>query len=472
MTYLLQDAAGCAETRRYARWFADRPEAMWLLRKAHNERMPTMTTLDIAKDLRAILATLNRANESGVITDTIWHGPAETLWDMVEHTIAAAEAQADELERLRAQVAQRSGLDELRDMLRAEVDRLNAGKVAPAVTVADILAEFDRRAAPGTGFYEPEEPAQIIRAMLAASPAAPAQQAAQAERVAPLQWESAEEARKDRAHAEDYYRQAERLLTASERTLHDEISRLRAQVASLSREAWTWSKALEAVTSAAQAHDLADSVCAACQGTGTVTDAEGADWECPQKCASHPPAQGLERQAEPVATRWHDKWRVVPVAPTTGMLIAGNHCQPGDYSAALVWSSMLEAAERSTELSYTRPLPQDMRAQAPAAEPLTKKRLKAVLQELAESIDSYNIVMTHWPEVARAIERAHGIGMAAAPVTLTDDARDAARYRWLREENQKVAGPAAYAPWGGEIMFGAELDAALDKAMAAAKEQQ
>ena len=42
MTYLLQDAAGCAETRRYARWFADRPEAMWLLRKAHNERMTTM----------------------------------------------------------------------------------------------------------------------------------------------------------------------------------------------------------------------------------------------------------------------------------------------------------------------------------------------------------------------------------------------------------------------------------------------
>ncbi len=51
--------------------------------------------------------------------------------------------------------------------------------------------------------------------------------------VAPLQLETAEEARKDRAHAEAYYRQAERLLTANERTLHDEVSRFRAQVAHL-----------------------------------------------------------------------------------------------------------------------------------------------------------------------------------------------------------------------------------------------
>lgn len=63
---------------------------------------------------------------------------------------------------------------------------------------------------------------------------------------------------------------------------------------------------------------------------------------------------------------WHSRWRVVPVEPTTGMLIAGNHCQPGDYSAALVWQSMLAAAERSTELAYTRPLPQDMPTVPPA----------------------------------------------------------------------------------------------------------
>lgn len=52
------------------------------------------------------------------------------------------------------------------------------------------------------------------------------------------------------------------------------------------------------------------------------------------------------------------KWRIVPLEPTTGMLIAGNHCQPGDYSAKLVWEKMIEAADRSREL-YDRPLWQD-----------------------------------------------------------------------------------------------------------------
>ena len=44
----------------------------------------------------------------------------------------------------------------------------------------------------------------------------------------PLMLETAEEARKDRAHAEAYYRQAERLLTANEATLHAEVQGLRA----------------------------------------------------------------------------------------------------------------------------------------------------------------------------------------------------------------------------------------------------
>lgn len=48
--------------------------------------------------------------------------------------------------------------------------------------------------------------------------------------AAPLQLETAEEARKDRAHAEAYYRQAERLLTANEATLHAEIERLRSDL--------------------------------------------------------------------------------------------------------------------------------------------------------------------------------------------------------------------------------------------------
>lgn len=41
--------------------------------------------------------------------------------------------------------------------------------------------------------------------------------------------------------------------------------------------------------------------------------------------------------------------------------------------------------------------------------PLTAKDLRDVLRQVAESIDAPNIVMTHWPLVARAIEAAHGI---------------------------------------------------------------
>lgn len=44
---------------------------------------------------------------------------------------------------------------------------------------------------------------------------------------APLQLETAEEARKDRAHAEAYYRQAEKLLTGTEATLHAELNFVR-----------------------------------------------------------------------------------------------------------------------------------------------------------------------------------------------------------------------------------------------------
>jgi Lar family restriction alleviation protein len=123
------------------------------------------------------------------------------------------------------------------------------------------------------------------------------------------------------------------------------------------------------------------------------------------------------------------------------------------------------------------------RAQAPAAEPLTETPTAWAVRSVSANFLGLYSTEGHArsmmadrsrPDDAELVplhERAHGIGTAAAPVTLTDDARDAARYRWLREENQKVAGPAAYAPWGGEIMFGAELDAALDKALAAAKEQ-
>ena len=72
--------------------------------------------------------------------------------------------------------------------------------------------------------------------------------------------------------------------------------------------------------------------------------------------------------AETLAANVPAGWKLVPVEPTTGMLVAGNHCQPGDYSAKLVWQSMLEAADRSAELSYLRPLPQDV-ATPPAPAP-------------------------------------------------------------------------------------------------------
>lgn len=41
---------------------------------------------------------------------------------------------------------------------------------------------------------------------------------------------------------------------------------------------------------------------------------------------------------------------------------------------------------------------------------------------------------------------------------------DAERYRWLRSENQMVAGPCAYGPWMGPPMFNYELDSAIDAA--------
>ena len=44
-------------------------------------------------------------------------------------------------------------------------------------------------------------------------------------------------------------------------------------------------------------------------------------------------------------------------------------------------------------------------AQAPRDVPrLTDAQMRAVLQETAEGLDSMDIVMTHWPQVARAVE--------------------------------------------------------------------
>ncbi len=48
-------------------------------------------------------------------------------------------------------------------------------------------------------------------------------------------------------------------------------------------------------------------------------------------------------------------------------------------------------------------------AAPPQRKPLTEEKLRDVLRQVAEGIDAPNIVMTHWPLVARAVEAAHGI---------------------------------------------------------------
>lgn len=53
-------------------------------------------------------------------------------------------------------------------VLEDEVDEFKLERFAALVAAAEreaIAAEFDRRAEPGTGFYEPDEPAAIIRAL-------------------------------------------------------------------------------------------------------------------------------------------------------------------------------------------------------------------------------------------------------------------------------------------------------------------
>ena len=79
---------------------------------------------------------------------------------------------------------------------------------------------------------------------------------------------------------------------------------------------------------------------------------EGAEFlgaEPDDEAAPQPPAEAQE----PVK---RGEWLWVPETPTTGMLVAGNHGQPGDFSAAKVWRDMTAAAIRSAELSYTRPI--------------------------------------------------------------------------------------------------------------------
>lgn len=68
-----------------------------------------------------------------------------------------------------------------------------------------------------------------------------------------------------------------------------------------------------------------------------------------------------QAQPEPV---WRGRWAWVPIEPTTAMLIAGSHGQPGEFSALKVWQDMIGPARRD----YTAPIDPPKAAQ-PQAQP-------------------------------------------------------------------------------------------------------
>jgi len=125
-------------------------------------------------------------------------------------------------------------------------------------------------------------------------------------------------------------------------------------------------------------------------------------------------------------------WRVVPVEPTAGMLVAGNHGQPGDFSAAKCWSDMLEAADRSTELRYLRPRLEGTKAPTPPASAAPARQQLRELVDLVwnEATESTAVPETPWAD--RLIDRVFG---SAAPSPQGDarDREDAERYRTLKQ---------------------------------------
>ena len=78
-------------------------------------------------------------------------------------------------------------------------------------------------------------------------------------------------------------------------------------------------------------------------------------FEPPARAALRMCADGLRMLVDfSQRSRQHEsEWVVVQREPTTAMLIAGNHCQPGDYQASVVWKEMVAASERGRD--YQRP---------------------------------------------------------------------------------------------------------------------
>lgn len=150
-----------------------------------------MTTPDIAEALHLADQLNWWTNNTSGHPDDVMTSSATMLRALADRCVE----QDAELERLRAQVAQGTGLDALRDMLRAEVDRLTAapaaGNVAtPAgwklVPEAAGIGMLQAALNASRQIRDNEAPlprnremwaAEIVwEAMLAASPAAPAQQ--------------------------------------------------------------------------------------------------------------------------------------------------------------------------------------------------------------------------------------------------------------------------------------------------------
>lgn len=190
------------------------------------------------------------------------------------------------------------------------------------------------------------------------------------------------------------------------------------------------------------------------------------------------------------------KWAWLPVEPSTAMLIAGNHGQPGDFSALKVWQDMIAALDRSAD--YTRPLdpPTEAAPQQEAQEPCPTCAALArtvMLDQVSfdrkpdcygirqitddEGVEEWEDIRTS-PDVAR--EEANDMMATGrgeiyevvplwttpqpAPAPLSDDAKDAARYRWLRATTNYVTS-------NGERIdvrnMPEKWDAAIDAALAA-----
>ncbi|MFN7042329.1 MAG: hypothetical protein ACK4OH_14350 [Acidovorax temperans] len=143
--------------------------------------------------------------------------------------------------------------------------------------------------------------------------------------------------------------------------------------------------------------------CATCNDQGAVGNILNAE-PCPDCTATR---GALRQQAAPKAAPGEPikrgKWAWLPVEPSTAMLIAGNHGQPGDFSALKVWQDMIAALDRSAD--YTRPLdPPTEAAPQQEAQDATVAAFEAVRKKLC-TLPRYSFVLDDDGLVRRAPDR-------------------------------------------------------------------